>query len=168
MHREHVACSHDLFSGSTSATKTLVNIYNIETKSSDHTVQSSIQYNIMGLSPRKRGKLVGLVMGGTSQRKAAATVGVSKSTVWRTLLREKLHHTQKCPARSGRPPSLGAREKRRLIREVIAHPGEPWLFFANLFAISIPTVRKFAHSMGLYKRQKRKKPFLTPKAIAAR
>ncbi|KAG7571232.1 hypothetical protein FFLO_00905 [Filobasidium floriforme] len=120
------------------------------------------------LSPRKRGKLVGLVTAGLSHRKAASRLGVSKSAVWRTLRRENLHNTQNSLPRSGRPPMLGEREKRRLIREVMAHPGEPWLYFANIFGVSISTVRKFANSMGLFKRHKRKKPLLTPKAIAAR
>jgi hypothetical protein len=120
------------------------------------------------LSPRKRGKLVELVMSGTSHRKAAAALGVSKSTVWQTMLRERTHNTQNSLPRSGRPPLIDIRSKRRLVSEICAHPEKPWKYFAHQFGCSEDVIQRAANQVGFYKRHKRKKPFLSKKAIAAR
>jgi transposase len=105
---------------------------------------------------------------GLSQRAVALRQGVSKGAKHRTLKREVLHSSQASLPRSGRPAALDARDHRRLIREILANPNKPWRYFGAIFKVSDDTVRKAAASMGFHKRHKRRKPFLTPQAIAKR
>jgi transposase len=105
-------------------------------------------------------------MGGKSHREAAAALGVSKSSIWRTMMRECIHNTQELFPRNGRPPLFDATNKRQLIREICRDPGKPWAHFARQFNCSAATVCKAANESGFSKRHKRSKPFLSPKAIA--
>lgn len=120
------------------------------------------------LSPRKRGRILGMLEAGLSQRTVAARQQVSKGAIHRTLKRELLHSSQDSLPRSGRPAALDARDHRRLIREIVANPGKPWNHFASIFGTSDDTVRKAAAAQGFHKRRKRCKPFLNTKAIAKR
>jgi hypothetical protein len=120
------------------------------------------------LSPRKRGHILGLVEAGISHHAVVLRLGVSKSTIWRTLCREKLHSTQNSLPRSGRPVSMDSKDHRRLAREILLSPSRPWEYFASMFMTSRDSVKKAANSLGFYKRHKRRKPFLTPKAITKR
>ena len=119
-------------------------------------------------SPRKRVRILGMLEAGLSQRVVAIRLGVSKGAIYRTLQREKLHSSQCSLPRSGRPVAMDTRDHRRLAREIVSNPDKPWAYFASIFMTSANSVRKAANSLGLYKRHKRCKPFLTPKAIAKR
>jgi hypothetical protein len=105
---------------------------------------------------------------GLSHRAIADRLGVSKGAVYHAVRRQRQHGSQQTRPRSGRPKALGPRDLRRLAREICANPSKPWSHFARLFSTSETTVRKAANSIGFYKRIKRCKPFLTPKAIAKR
>jgi hypothetical protein len=96
---------------------------------------------------------------------AAAALGVSKSSLWRTMKRERIHNTQQSLTRHGRPALFDARTKRQLIREICKSPEKPWTYFACHFNCSVTTARKAADESGFHKRHKRIKPFLSPKAI---
>ena len=120
------------------------------------------------LSPRKRGRILGMLEAGLSQRAVAIRLGVSKGAIHRTLNREKIHSSQCGLPRSGRPVAMDTRDHRRLAREIVANPGKPWEHFASMFMTSTHSVRKAAKSLGFSKRHKRRKPFLTAKAIAKR
>jgi transposase len=119
-------------------------------------------------SPSKRGRIIGMLDCGLSQRAIAARLGVSKGAIHDAIQRQQEHGSQQTRPRSGRSKALDARDHRRLVREIIVNPGKPWEHFASIFGTSNNTVRKAANSMGFYKRHKRRKPFLTPKAIAKR
>jgi transposase len=120
------------------------------------------------LSPGKRGRILGMLEAGLSQRAVATKLGVSKGAIRRTLEREKIHSPQCSLPRSGRPVVMDARDHRRLAREIVGNPGKPWAHFASMFMTSADSVRKAANSLGFYQRHKRRKPFLTAKAISKR
>jgi transposase len=120
------------------------------------------------LSPSKRGMIMGMLASGLSQRTIANRLGVSKGALYRATQRQRRYGSQQTRPRSGRPKAMDARDHRRLAREIILNPGKAWEHFASIFGTSNDTVRKAANSMGFYKRHKRRKPFLTPKAIAKR
>ena len=76
------------------------------------------------------------------------------------------------PRRTGRPPKLTERARRRLIRHMEANPRD------NLLALSTPsksgskihrnTVRKYLKGAGYFRYKARKKPYLTAKHKKAR
>jgi hypothetical protein len=84
------------------------------------------------------------------------------------LCRENIHHTQENLPRIGRTPKLDSRDHRRLAREIVIHPGEPWDYVARQFNVSSEVIRKIAASMGYHKHIKCRKPWVSAVNIAKR
>jgi hypothetical protein len=120
------------------------------------------------LSPRKRGKIVALVLDGKTYKEIAQTYNIARGTVAYTMQRERLHNTRESLPTGRRPHKMIERSKRWLAREIELFPQSPWDYFAKALDVSESTVRRAAASMGLHKRICGKKPFLSEKPQAAR
>jgi transposase len=105
---------------------------------------------------------------GLSQRAVAIGLGISKGAIYRTLHREKIHSSECSLSRNGRPVAVDAKDHRRSARGILAKPGEFWAHLATTFLSSVDSVRKAVNSLGFNCKEKRRKRFLTAKAIAKR
>jgi hypothetical protein len=78
----------------------------------------------------------------TNHRQAAIAFGVSKSTVWRTVMRQRLHNTQQSlPNKAELLYSmLGISSK--LAEESAKDHGQPWPRFARLYNYSVKSGRQ--------------------------
>jgi hypothetical protein len=109
-----------------------------------------------------------MLEGDLSQRALATRLNISKGAIYRTLLREKIHSLQGSLSKNGRPVAEDAKDHRRFARGILANPGEVWAHLATTFMSSVDSVRKAVNSLGFDCREKRRKRFLTAKAIAKR
>ncbi|RPD70493.1 hypothetical protein L226DRAFT_470223, partial [Lentinus tigrinus ALCF2SS1-7] len=73
------------------------------------------------LSPGRRAAICELHRAGWSYRHIADKTGVSTSTAWYTVQRERNFHTHESLPRSGRPSTLTDRKKRQVIRDLRNH-----------------------------------------------
>ena len=121
------------------------------------------------LSPSKRGAICQLRKDGYSFRGISEKTGVPLSTVHYTVKRDETFHTRHSLPRSGRPPAVSSRTKRRVIREVIKDRRAPWKAIAEAVGdITEQQVRKIATSAGYHRRVARRKPFLSKATIQKR
>jgi transposase len=119
-------------------------------------------------TPTKRGRLIGLVQGGSSGRKAAAEIALPKST-GNDILRAWRDRGHAYPKTSpGRPPLLTERAKRHLHRQLNLHPFKSFIEFGTEFHVGANTISRFAASVGLFSSIARHGVVLDAEKAAAR
>lgn len=121
------------------------------------------------LSSPKKGEIIGLHKAGYSVRKIEFITGVPKSTAqdtikkWKTtgIVRNSAHRTKR-----GRPKKLTERDLRRLFRIVTEHNFASLAEIKEKFeealetAISVRTLRRYLHDIGLFSRVAVVKPLV--------
>jgi transposase len=121
------------------------------------------------LSPSKRGRIVMLRDLGYTYAQIRDITGVSRSGAWKTVQRNRVHHTRNSLPRSGRPKALSERAIRAIIREIRRNRFAPYTVIAqNLNGVTARQVRSVAINNGYRRRVARRKPFLTKSAVAKR
>ncbi|SOV03029.1 uncharacterized protein UDID_20495 [Ustilago sp. UG-2017a] len=106
---------------------------------------------------------------GMSYARIASSVGVAKTTVFKTLRNFKERGNLETAPRSGRPRTCTERQRRRLVRQALKEPTLIWKqLSAELNGLSTSCVRKLAYEAGLSRRISPKKPVLTVLTAARR
>lgn len=114
------------------------------------------------LSVAERAQAVAYHDAGWTQKRIAERLGRTQQAISKTLKKVRETGSFESAPRSGRPPAMSIREKRRLVRDIDKHPGQKWREFRTDYPHSDTTLRAAAAEADIHKRVKRERPFLTP------
>jgi transposase len=123
--------------------------------------------NTTEFTPSKRGRILALRKEGyTYQQIASKMNNCSASAAFKTVQRDKNHHTRKSLPRSGRPPAISDRTHRTILRDLRTHRFQPYKqIAAGIHGVNERQVQDIAHAAGYHWRVVRRKPFLSARAV---
>ena len=88
-------------------------------------------------------------------------MGIPRGSVRHILNRYDINGTSTNGKRTGRPSPINSRASRHILHVIDENPNLPWREYGKDLGIGRDGVIKLAHEPGLFKRIKRRKPFLT-------
>ena len=107
------------------------------------------------------GIVVGLSKAGNSQREIVKDTEIPRGSVRHILGRYETNGTTANSKRTGRPSPINSRARRHILHDIDENPNLPWCEYGKDIGIGRDGIIKVAHEAGLFKRIKRRKPFLT-------
>lgn len=112
-------------------------------------------------SEATRGAIIALKLDGNSYREISQKLRVSSSSAQETVARFKRHKRIKSRPRSGRPPAISTRTRRRIVRTLRDYRDEPYKAIADrIGSVSWRQVQTIAHKEGYRRRVAVRKPYI--------
>ena len=111
-------------------------------------------------SEETKGQVIGMRKCGLKEAEIGAELDIPRTSVHDVIARFEDRGTTKNLSRSGRPSPITPRITRQVLSDISNNPSLPWPAYGNTAGISGKQVKSIANNAGLFKRIKRKKPFI--------